>query len=245
MANKSFTSFFFLLLPAFYHAQVVDTGMWITNGPVNAMVHQGNNLYIGGSFDDVGPSTGHGVPLDTLTGNPVYPYPKVDGTVYAVIADTNGGWYIGGTFDYVGNVAQKNLAHILPNGQVDMQFTPNINGAVRCLFLKDSSTTFQAKGRLYIGGDFTSVGNNSLPYAAEIDPVTGMPVLHPDNQIGHYWRPDPDSAVHDITVSSGGSHVYLCGAFTFIGGAQRNYLGKGRYLLWLCAGLPDEHQREF
>jgi hypothetical protein len=65
----------------------------VTNGAVYTMVRDGTTTYLGGSFTYVGPNTGHGVPLDTTTGSPVIPYPKVNGTVYAVAPDGSGGWY--------------------------------------------------------------------------------------------------------------------------------------------------------
>ena len=43
-------------------AQQVKSGLWVTDGSVNAIVRNGNTVYIGGSFTQVGPSTGGGVP---------------------------------------------------------------------------------------------------------------------------------------------------------------------------------------
>src|SRR5262245_10374205 len=53
------------------------------NGPVRAITLSGNTLYVGGAFNLVGPVTGSGVPLDTLTATPTAPYPKVTGVVRA------------------------------------------------------------------------------------------------------------------------------------------------------------------
>jgi hypothetical protein len=96
-------------------AQVVNGDLWVTDGPVNAIVLEGNTIYIGGDFRTVGPATGGGVILDPLTGMVIPQSPKVAGQVFAAVSDGSGGWYIGGDFKVVGGVPRTNLAHIEPN----------------------------------------------------------------------------------------------------------------------------------
>src|SRR5438552_1624618 len=79
-------------------AQVVDVNLWVPNGTVYAVVLSGNTIYIGGNFTFVGPATGGGVPLSAATGSLLRPFPNVDGSVYAVVPDGQGGWYVGGSF---------------------------------------------------------------------------------------------------------------------------------------------------
>ena len=79
-------------------AQVVRQGFYATNGSVITAVLSGNTLYIGGWFTRVGPATGGGLPIDGSSGSPISGFPKVAGTVQAVVADGSGGWYIGGRF---------------------------------------------------------------------------------------------------------------------------------------------------
>src|SRR5262249_11377974 len=87
-------------------AQTVAPDFYITNGQVNAQFVRGNPLYIGGTFNFVGPVTGSGVPVDTSTAAPAAGYPRVNGTVMAVVPDGSGGWYIGGQFTAVGASAR-------------------------------------------------------------------------------------------------------------------------------------------
>src|SRR2546426_1486999 len=83
-------------------AQTIDENLWVTNGPVRAVVRDGGTIYIGGDFTQVGPATGGGVPLDAASGALPPSFPKVVGVVFAVISDGAGGWYLGGSFSAVG-----------------------------------------------------------------------------------------------------------------------------------------------
>jgi len=74
-------------------AQTVDEKLWVTNGSVSAVVRDAATIYIGGDFTQVGPLTGGGAPLDAANGAALLSFPKVVGTVYAVISDGAGGWY--------------------------------------------------------------------------------------------------------------------------------------------------------
>src|ERR1044072_5569420 len=112
-------------------AQAGDTQLWCFSpgDHVLAIGKLGHTLYLGGSFLYVGPSTGGGVPChahtaahgsflyvgpstgggvpcDAHTAAPLPSYPRVVGRVYTVVADGQGGWYIGGLFSYVGGQAR-------------------------------------------------------------------------------------------------------------------------------------------
>src|SRR5262245_24085734 len=124
-------------------AQIVDTTLWVTNGPVSVVVRDGSTIYIGGAFTLVGPATGGGVPLSVATGAIVPQFPKVTGFVHKAVADGSGGWYIGGRFTVVGGLPRANLAHINADGSV-AAWDPNANGDIRAMVLSG--------GTLYVGG---------------------------------------------------------------------------------------------
>jgi hypothetical protein len=92
----------------------VDAG-----GTVTAIAANRDVVYIGGAFQFVGPSTGGGVPVDAVTGEPSPDFPPVTGYAWVSISDGRGGWYIGGNFRAVGGQPHSNLAHILSDGSVD------------------------------------------------------------------------------------------------------------------------------
>jgi len=185
-------------------AQVVDTTLWVADGPVHGVARIGNTVYLGGDFTRVGPATGCGVPLDGTSGAAIAPYAKVGGEIDAVVPDGAGGWFIGGTFDMVGGLPRANLAHVLADGSV-APWNPGTDVAVKALAL--SGTT------LYAGGLFTSVGG-----------VTryGIAALHSGTGAVLPWAPIGDVGVRAIVVS--GSTVYVAGDFRYMGGADRNHI---------------------
>ena len=113
--------------------------------------------YLGGEFRSVGVRTGGGVPLDATTGLPGA-FPFVDGTVFAVVPDGAGGWYIGGDFLSVGGLPRTRLARIRADMTVDA-WSPSVgeprplSGQVEALALVGDT--------LYVGGIFSSV--NGVP----------------------------------------------------------------------------------
>ena len=91
-------SIFLFLISSFVFGQNLYNNFPVTNGAVNAIVQSGNNIYIGGQFTSVGPNTGRGTVIDPSTGLLIPGFPDVNGTIYKVVSDDAGGWYIGGTF---------------------------------------------------------------------------------------------------------------------------------------------------
>lgn len=97
------------------------------DGSVYAISVTGTKAYVGGNFYAIGPSVGHGLPVDRLTGAQAAAFPKVDGLVRAAVSDGVGGWYIGGDFTKVGELATQRLAHVKSDGTVDSNFVNTIN----------------------------------------------------------------------------------------------------------------------
>lgn len=131
-----------------------DQNTYVPNNVVRAVAVNNGITYIGGDFTQLGPYTGSGVPISGSTGIPAANYPKVNGQVHAVVADGKGGWYIGGSFTMVGDVALKKLAHISADGTVDQSWQPNPDNY-------DHNTCISAlamqNGNLYAGGNFTEI----------------------------------------------------------------------------------------
>lgn len=187
-------------LPA--RAQTIDTSLWVPNGVVNALVRDGNTLYLGGQFTRVAPPTGGWILADAAIGALTAARPRFAGVVYATASDGAGGWYVGGHFDYVGGVARRNLAHVLADGSVDA-WKPDPNHAVRALARSGSL--------LFCGGDFDSIASGHHPALACFNTVTLALTA---------FDAAPNGAVAALAVSGGS--VYAGGGFSSIGGAARS-----------------------
>jgi hypothetical protein len=68
--------------------------------------------------------------LSTSNDFPNPGFPRINGTVNAIISDNNNGWYIGGNFSKAGTTTVSNLVHILANKTVVPNFLPNPNSTV-------------------------------------------------------------------------------------------------------------------
>jgi trimeric autotransporter adhesin len=185
------------------YAQIVRDSLWVPNGFVSDVEVDGNTIYIGGSFTDVGPSTGGGVLVDDVTGLYDPGYPQVSGFVTAAVPDGSGGWYIGGGFDRVGGFDRENLAHIKSDRTVDSRWNPRANSYV--IAMARSGNT------VYVGGNFTAIGTRSRKYIAAIPTTSGTPTS---------WDPHANYPVFSLAIGRG--VVYAGGEFDTIGGAYRS-----------------------
>jgi hypothetical protein len=190
-------------------AQQADTNIWITNGVVNTSYIKGNKLYVGGSFDDIGPNTGYGVLVDSGSGVLISDFNKIKGVVHCVLKDSLGGFYVGGEFLKIGSYNLSGLAHFLPNGAFDAGFNYNVFGSVHCI----ASTE---KG-IAIGGKFTQVNNELRNNVFEINTMTDSITD---------WHPNTDSAVHTIACDTIANLIYLGGQFKSINGVLRENLAR-------------------
>ena len=87
-----------------------------------------------------------------------------DGTVRAVVIQTNGQILIGGFFSDVDGVAMTaNLARLNTDGSLDITLTPNVNDTVFTIAQQATS------GDILIGGTFTSVGGTVRDRIASIE----------------------------------------------------------------------------
>ncbi len=142
----------------------------------------------------VGPSTGGGVPLVGDSAKYVAGFPRVAGTVRAVVPDGEGGWFIGGYFTAVGGEPRNDLAHVLRDGCV-AGWAPDPDLAVFALAV-DS-------GRVYVGGRFSSIAGQRRANLAAFDSESGA-LLD--------WDPSPNGEVQSLC---------LVGDTLFIGGGVR------------------------
>ena len=110
-------------------------------------------------------------------------------------ADGSGGWFIGGEFSAVGDVARSNLAHIRADGTLDPAFAPQADQPVRALVLNGTT--------LYVGGSFTQIKGLPRNRLAAVNATTAAVLPWDPNVTGHIFP-----SVGDRMVFAGGSFYY-------------------------------------
>ena len=149
--------------------------------------------------------------------------PNVNGTVYAVVVQSDGKIVIGGDFTSLspnggGLVTRKYIARLNPDGTVDDAFDPNATSIVRSLAL-------QADGKILVGGIFGTIGGQSRNHIARLDATTGL---------ADSFDPNANNTVSSIVVQTDGK-ILAGGFFTNIGGQTRNRIAR----LDATTGLAD------
>ena len=160
----------------------------------------GNNIFIGGSFDTVANIAAsnvayyNGTTWDSMgTG--------VNGNVYAIVANGSSA-FVGGNFTLAGGLTATNLA--IWNGTVWSVIGTGCNGTIRAL---ESHNQY-----LYVGGDFTTIGGISANHIARYD--------------GTIWEAlgtGTDSSVFAINY---GNTLTVGGNFTYAGGVLCNNIAN-------------------
>ncbi len=134
-----------------------------------------------------------------------------NGTVYAIARQPDGGVVFGGSFSSFNGVTRANIARLLPNGELDLDWNPTANGSVRALAVNEF-------GAVYVGGRFTSIGNQSRNFLAKLSATS-------TGSVDENWNPAPNSYVYALAVDSSGT-VYAGGLFGSIGGMSRSHVAK-------------------
>lgn len=203
---------------------VVDPDLWGANENVLDIARSGNTLYIAGSFRSVGETSGGLVPVDAQTGELIRPFPKVAGSVRAMIPDGAGGWYIGGEFTGVGGKPRSCLAQIRADGTVT-DWNPSITGSPGYIDPPAVEALARHGDRIFVGGGFLEIGGQAHANFGCIDAATGAP-LDWDWNTGSIYA-----------FATSGSTLFVAGSFSSMGGEPRANLAAvnaetGEVLPW-------------
>lgn len=184
------------------------------DAPPIAMAAQGDTLYLSG-MTWMGLATGSLARLDPGTGAPDRTWPRVDGTIRALAADGNGGWFLGGSLSRVGGRPRTALAHLLADGTV-ATWAPVVEGTVSAMVLDGDE--------LVIAGNFGLIQGQPRRGLAALDAFTGRLLV---------WNPVALSPAFSGEISA----LYLDGGILHAGGffqctvggvACRNYARVSR-----------------
>jgi PQQ-like domain len=165
------------------------------NGVVRAIRVLGNNVYVGGSFGNVGGTAHQRLAAVTKTTGAVVPgwNASASGEVFT-IAGVSNMLYIGGSFSTVDGSPRAHLAALsVATGSLE-SWAPSANDQVRSLKLI-------AGNRLIAGGNFTQVNGSSQNHLAALSPTTGASLQ---------WNNDVSYNVIGLATDAHG--VYVAGA---------------------------------
>ena len=120
--------------------------------------------------------------------------------------------YIGGTFSFAGSEPRNALAAIDATTGLATPWDPNPQSTnyiqIGVIAVSDDGS------RVYVGGNFTSIGGASRSSFAAIAATDGSAISS--------WDPRPDRLVEALAIS--GDTLYVGGDFLNIGGQPRNHL---------------------
>ncbi len=187
----------------FAEADGAQIPSYSVNSTVQDMHLDGDNLYLGGNFNQAGTYKAY---LNSFTdGNsfPDFNFPDANSTILTIEPDGSGGYYMGGSFTAIGSETQNRLAHILADGTIDPSFNVSVNSTVHAIRLDGSSD-------LYIGGSFTQINGDDAIRVARLDAATGA--------LDATWAASPNSTVQSIDVNM--TQVLIGGSFTEISGSD-------------------------
>jgi hypothetical protein len=188
------------------------------NGIVYALAASGTDIYVGGSFSQLGTAPRWCIGKLSGIGSGVVDTnwdPSPNRSIYTVInaLTTDGsGLFVGGSFTNIGNQPRGSIAKLSLGGYglADPDWNPNISsGSVLALAVSGTN--------LFVGGNFTNMGSVYRKNLAKI-PTSGLGAADAD------WNPGASNQVYAIAVS--GTNVYVGGIFTSVGGQSRWCLAK-------------------
>lgn len=174
---------------------------------VTSMASTSSTTYWGGNFSQVAEDI-PGVSFWSLSTGQISSFkPRVQGgSVSSVLPDGQGGYYIGGNFTSVNNVARKGLAHVYADGTLD-SWSPQVTGSVLKMATYGND--------LYVAGNLTAIDGISRTYIASFSKITGLL---------NAWSPSVSASITAMVIS--GSTLYLGGNFTSINSTTRNRIAS-------------------
>ena len=188
------------------------------NGTVLALAKSsdGSRIFAGGDFTVIkGKSRARLAKIYSDTGGISSWNPGASSSVRA-LAVKSSSVFVGGTFSTVKGVTVNGLAKVSgSSGSVSSDFKPRPNGGVRSLALAHDGS------RLYVGGNFTTIGGSSRRYLAAVSTTSGS---------AKSWAPNPDFVVFSVAAGPEGSRIYAGGAGT--GGRLAAYKTSGGSRVW-------------
>jgi hypothetical protein len=204
------------------------TGSATSSGEVFALAVSGATVYIAGYFEHVNGEARSAFAAVSITGTLTGWNPKPSGcasgspNIGTALAVTAAAVYVGGCFTEVGGQARTDLAAVEPSTGTATSWNPHLSphSCVLCVGAAPPVTSLAATESLvYVSGGFQSIGGQTR---------NGLAALELSTANATAWNPKPnisDPLVTGVlTVSVGGSSVFVGGSFSSLGGVTRHNL---------------------
>ena len=180
-----------------------------TDGFVYAIARDGDTIYLGGEFTEVGGKPRANLAaVDASTGRVTDWAPVANKGVQSIDVAADGTVYVAGKFGRIDGKPRKKAAAIAPDGSL-LNWKPNITKGI-VLGLR------VAGERVYVGGRFKVVDGVSRPYLAALSTASARLVD---------WDPRAGGEVWDIEVDVGGD-IWVAGKYFAMGGANRRGIAE-------------------
>ncbi|MGB4442324.1 MAG: hypothetical protein WBJ62_08890 [Coriobacteriia bacterium] len=219
---------------ALYHADGELYDVWTPhpNNRVETILVSGDYVYVGGVFTSAAPSDlpprlmRFGNDGNLLPDTAWAPMPVGNGVYCLTVSSGDIG--VGGAIASVGAHPRKNIAALDSTGALKTGWYPT-NGANAPVRAIDVSPT----SRVFVGGEFTTIGGQARNRMAELNTSTGAPLA---------FNPNLNGTVYAIE-SRAGDPIYVGGQFTLVGGVSRWNLAaldtSGALTTWCSTGGAD------
>ncbi len=175
-----------------------------TDGAVYAFECRGDELYVGGQFNNLAgePRDGLGA-VSRTTGRATGWRTHVVNVRSLLLSEES--LFAGGYFNLVGDVVRNHMVEVDLRSGRPTDWNPDADGAVL--------TMARVGDTLYLGGEFTQIGGKSRNHAAAVNPYSGKPLP---------WNPDLNGFVVSLAARDG--FLLAGGGFNQVGGRNRRYL---------------------
>jgi uncharacterized repeat protein (TIGR02543 family) len=150
------------------------------------------------------------------------------GSINAITKQPDGKMLIGGNFNYVNGVARNNLARLNVDGSLDLSWDPNIDNSVQT-FHYVQAIVVDSSGKVYIGGNFSTVGTETRYGLARIDGTTG---------VVDSWHPSTGGTINALALDEVSGRLYAGGNFAF-SNTQNNSTISNLVKISTATGLAD------
>lgn len=183
------------------------------NGYVFTITQNGDNVYIGGNYNQLAgvARTSLGA-VNANTGavtnfDPAIQLNGSQGTVNALAFDASNILYVGGYFNSVKGTTRNNLAALNTSGALQT-WNPNANSTVNAIAVNNASAS------VLVGGNFTSLnGSTTRNYFAEVNNTNGNVTS---------FNPNMNGGVNTLWIS--GNNVYVGGCFYYVAGTYQGFI---------------------